>query len=94
MKKYNYSLFGNTFQQKLFHTKTSQLTCKTLQVPGFYMIQVFSKRCFRTDYKTAFVFSPLQRTHNLAWQYINYGRSINALCTFNLGHCAKNEVFH
>ena len=49
------------------------------------MIQVFSERCFRIDSKTAFVFSPLQRAHDLTWQYMTHGRSMNALCTFSLG---------
>ena len=49
------------------------------------MMQGFSERCFRTDFKTALVFSPLMRTQDLTWRYINPGRSMNALCTFNLG---------
>ena len=49
------------------------------------MVQVFSEKCFQIDCKTVFAFSPLQRAQDLTWQYITHGRSMNALCTFNLG---------
>ena len=49
------------------------------------MIQVFGERSFQIDCKTAFLFSPLQRAHDLTWQYMTHGRSMNALNTFNLG---------
>ena len=49
------------------------------------MIQVFGERCFQIDCKTAFLFSPLQRAHDLTWHNMTHGRSMNALCTFNLG---------
>ena len=49
------------------------------------MIKVFSEKCFQTDYKTAWVFSPLQQAHHLTRQYMNPERSMNAFCTLNLG---------
>ena len=61
------------------------MTCKTLELTGFYMIRAFSERCCGPDYKTDFVFSHLQQAHDLTRQYINPGRSMNALCTFTLG---------
>ena len=64
--------------------ETSQLISKTLQLTGFYMMRVFSGQCFQTDFKFFFVFSPLMRTHDLTWQYINPGLSMNALYTVNL----------
>ena len=73
-----------TFSKNSYHIETSQLICKPLQLTGFY-IRVSSERCLRTDYKTTFVFSHLPRAHDLTWQYINPGHSINALCAFNLG---------
>ena len=84
MKKYSQGLFRNTFSKNSYHIKTSQLTSKALQLTGFYMMQDFSGQSFQTDFKIVFVFSPLMRTHDLTWQYINPGLSMNALCTFNL----------
>ena len=49
MWKYNYSLFWN-FSKKSYYVETSQLTCKALQLTGFYMIWGFSERFFRGDY--------------------------------------------
>ena len=71
------------FSKNSNYIETSQLICEALYLTGFYVIRVFSERCFRTDFKTAFVFSPFQRTHDLTWQYINPGHSMNAICTFN-----------
>ena len=65
------------------HIETSQLISQTLQLTGFYMLRDFSGQCFQTDFKIAFVFSPLTRKHDLTWQYINPGLIMNALCTFN-----------
>ena len=50
------------------------------------MIKVFSERCFWIDCKTVFAFSPLQQAHDVTWQYMTHGRSMNALCTFSLGN--------
>ena len=79
MKKYNYSLLEILFSKNSYHIETHQLTSKALQLTGFYVIRVFSERCFPKDYKTTFVFSSLQRAHNLTWQCISPGRSMNAL---------------
>ena len=49
------------------------------------MMQVLSEQCFQIDFKIIFVFSSLMRTHNLTQPYVNPRRSMNALCTFNLG---------
>ena len=46
ISKYNYSLFLN-FSKKSYYVETSQLTCKALQLTGFYMTQGFSERFFR-----------------------------------------------
>ena len=73
------------FSKNSYHIETSQLICKALQLTGFYIIRVFSEKCFRTDFKTVFVFSPFQWSHDLTWQFINAGPSMNATCTFNLG---------
>ena len=61
------------FSKNSYHIETSQLTCKALQLTGFYMIRVFSEKYFRRDFTTAFVFLPLQRAHNLTWKYISSG---------------------
>ena len=69
----------------LFHMKTRVFLKYFVRACNFYMIRVFSGKCFRTDFKIVFfLFSPLMRTHDLTWQYINAGQSMNALCTFNL----------
>ena len=34
------------FSKNSYHIETSQLVCKTTQLTGFYMIQVFTERCF------------------------------------------------
>ena len=60
------------------------MTCKTLQLTIFFMIQILSERCFRIDSKTDFVILPIRRVHDLTWQYMNAGRSMNVLCSFNL----------
>ena len=72
------------FSKNSYHIETSQMISKTLQLTGFYMIRVFSGQCFQTNFKIVFVFSSLMRTHDLTWQYINPGLSMNVLCTFNL----------
>ena len=53
-----------SFSQIFYHMEISQLNCKTLQLTGFNMIQVFSEGCFRIGSKTAFVFSPPQRAQD------------------------------
>ena len=73
------------FSKNSYYIETSQLICKALQLTGFCAIRVFSERCFRTDFKTVFVFSPFQWSHDLTWQCINAGPSMSAICTFNLG---------
>ena len=45
------------FNKSYYHIETSQLIWKALQLTGFYIIRVFSERCFRIDFKTAFVFT-------------------------------------
>ena len=73
------------FSKNSYHIETSQLIFKAkLQLTSFYMMRFFSGQCFPTDFKIVFVFSPLMRTHDLTWQYINPGLGMNALCTFIL----------
>ena len=45
------------FSKNSYRTEASQLIWKALQLIGFYMIRVFSKRCFRIDFKTALAFT-------------------------------------
>ena len=38
---------------------------QSVTIDWFLYDKSFSERCFRTDFKSAFVFSPLQQTHDL-----------------------------
>ena len=39
------------FRKKVYHIETSQSICNANQLTGFYMIRVFSERCFWPDYR-------------------------------------------
>ena len=45
------------FSKNLHHIETSQLICSSNQLTGFYMIRVFTERCFTADYKLPRFFS-------------------------------------
>ena len=40
------------FSKNLYHKETSQLTCNSNWLIGFYMIQAFTERCFWIDFTT------------------------------------------
>ena len=41
--------------KNIYHTATSQLICIEIQLTGFYMVQAFTAKFFRKDFKTAVV---------------------------------------
>ena len=58
-----------TFSKNTYHMETSQLICFANRMPGFYMIQVFTERYFRTDINSKFLVILLSKSD--LWQWLN-----------------------
>ena len=57
------------FSKNSYHMETSQLICLANRMTGFYMIQVFTERYFRTDINSKFLIILLSESY--LWQWLN-----------------------
>ena len=57
------------FTKNSDHMETSQLICFANRLTGFYMIEVFTKRYFRTDINRKFLVILLSKIY--LWQWLN-----------------------
>ena len=57
------------FSKNSYHMETSQLICLANRMTGFYMIQVFTERYFRTDINSKLLIILLSESY--LWQWLN-----------------------
>ena len=66
-----------SFSKNSYHMETSQVICFATRTTGFYIIQVFTERHFRTDINSKFLVILLSESY--LWQWLNMPSKVGQL---------------